>query len=55
MELGSTEKFIDFENLSSKTQNLHPPTNIKSFTGTRQKNGTETPQFPCQYDLTARG
>jgi hypothetical protein len=50
----ATEKFIDFENLSSKTQNLHPPTNIKSFTGTRQKNGTETPHaFPCQYDLTA--
>ena len=48
----TTTKFIDFSKLSENTQNLHPKTNIKSFTGTRKENGSETPHaFPCQYEL----
>ena len=51
------EKFIDFSKLGEKVQNLHPPTNKKSFTGTRKKNNEKyngAPHaFPCQYELTA--
>jgi len=50
----TTTKFIDFSKLSENTQNLHPKTNIKSFTGTRKENGSETPHaFPSQYELDA--
>lgn len=47
-------KFIDIENLDSNTQNLHPtPTAGISYTGTREKNGSDTPHaFPSQYPLT---
>ena len=52
-----TEKFIDFEKLGTKTQNLHPITNKKSFTGTRKENNDGYPgaphAFPCQYKLKA--
>lgn len=47
-------KFIDIENLDANTQNLHPtPTAGISYTGTREKNGSDTPHaFPSQYALT---
>lgn len=47
-------KFIDIANLDSNLQNLHPtPTAGISYTGTREKNGTDTPHaFPSQYELT---
>ena len=47
-------KFVDIANLDENTQNLHPkPTAGISYTGTRAKNGSNTPHaFPSQYELT---
>jgi len=51
-----TKKFIDFGNLGTDVQNLHPTSNKKSFTGTRYKNNAECAgaphAFPSQYNLT---
>lgn len=51
-----TEQFIDYANLGNKVQNLHPTTNITSFTGTRKKNNDgyqgAPHAFPSQYNLT---
>ena len=44
--------FINLSKLGDEFQNLHPKTSKTDYTGTRSKNGAQTPHaFPSQYEL----